>query len=209
MIDVKKYQVGVLGTNAYVLTDKETNHTAVVDPGFADKKLTEALESAGEGNVKYILLTHGHFDHIGAVCEYAERFGAKIVISSPEVPFLTDNSLNLSGRLFRGLEPCTADVVLEDGDVITLGNTEIRFVLTPGHTQGSGCFVVEEDGVIFSGDTLFYRSIGRSDLPTGDAQVFAESIKKLFDLQGDYKVYPGHDRETTLSEERVYNPYLV
>ncbi len=208
MIDVKVFKVGVLATNSYLITDKDTGKVAVVDPGFADKKLTAALEEVGEGNIEYILLTHGHFDHIGAVAEYAERFGAKIVISALDAPFLSDNALNLSGRLFRGIEPIEADVLLNDNDTVALGNTELRFILTPGHTCGSGCFLSEEDRIIFSGDTLFYRSVGRTDFATSDPEAMLSSLHKLMNLQGDYRVLPGHDMETTLSEERMYNPYL-
>ncbi len=208
MIDVKVFKVGVLATNSYLVTDKETGKVAVVDPGFADKRLTAALEEVGKETVEYILLTHGHFDHIGAVFEYAEKFGAKVVISALDAPFLSDNSLNLSGRLFRGIEPIEADITLDDNDTVTLGNTVLRFIHTPGHTCGSGCYVSEEDRIIFSGDTLFYRSVGRSDFATSDPVALLDSLHKLMNLQGDYRVLPGHDMETSLSEERMYNPYL-
>ncbi len=208
MIDVKVFPVGALGTNAYVITDKETGKAAVIDPGFADKKLTAALDEIGEDNLEYILLTHGHFDHIGAVAEYEQKYGPQIVISALDAPFLSDNSLNLSCKLYRGLTSVCADVTLNDNDVLTLGNTKLRFILTPGHTQGSGCFISEEDRIIFSGDTLFYRSVGRSDFVTSNPDDLLKSLKRLADLQGDYRVLPGHDMETTLSDERVYNPYL-
>ncbi len=208
MIDIKVFRVGVLATNSYLITDRETGKAAVVDPGFADKRLTEALEELEEGKLEYILLTHGHFDHIGAVSEYAEKFGAKVAISALDAPFLSDNGLNLSSRLFRGIEPIEADVTLNDNDTVTLGNTTLRFILTPGHTCGSGCFISEEDRIIFSGDTLFYRSVGRTDFATSDPEAMLSSLRKLMNLQGDYRVLPGHDVETSISEERMYNPYL-
>ncbi|MBQ4569358.1 MAG: MBL fold metallo-hydrolase [Ruminococcus sp.] len=208
MIDVKVFKVGVLATNSYLITDSETGKAAVIDPGFADKRLTAALEELEDGALEYILLTHGHFDHIGAVSEYAARFGAKVVISALDAPFLSDNSLNLSGRLFRGIEPMQADVTLNDNDTVSLGSTTLRFILTPGHTCGSGCYVSEEDRIIFSGDTLFYRSVGRTDFATSDPEAMLSSLHKLMSLQGDYRVLPGHDIETSISEERMYNPYL-
>lgn len=208
MIDIQVFPVGALGTNAYVITDKETGKAAVIDPGVADKKLTEALDAIGEDNLEYVLLTHGHFDHIGGVSEYEQKYGPQIVISELDAPFLSDNSLNLSCKLYRGLTPVYADITLKDGDIVTLGNTKLKFMLTPGHTQGSGCFISEEDRVIFSGDTLFYRSVGRSDFVTSNPDDLLKSLKKLANLQGNYRVLPGHDMETSLEDERAYNPYL-
>lgn len=209
MISVKTYSVGALGTNAYVITDCDTNYTAVIDPGNTSVELTNALNEIGKENIKYILLTHGHFDHIGAVQEYKEMFDAKVVISKLDEPFLSDNNLNLSAQFLRGLEPVKADITLDDEDTVSLGNTNIRFILTPGHTCGSGCFVCEEDKLIFSGDTLFYHSVGRTDFPTGNPTTLISSLGKLNLLQGDYKVFPGHDRSSTLSEERTHNPYFI
>lgn len=209
MISVKTFSVGVLGTNAYVVTDYATNHTAVIDPGNTSTELTEALCEIGKDNIKYLLLTHGHFDHIGAVPDYQEMFGAKVVISKLDEPFLSDNKLNLSAQFIRGLAPVRADVILNDEDIIILGNTRLRFILTAGHTCGSGCYVCEEEKIIFSGDTLFFRSVGRTDFPTGNAETLIKSLGKLNSFKGDYKVYPGHDRTTTLNEEREKNPYFI
>ena len=207
MIDVKSFPVGYMGTNAYVITDKDTGDVALVDPGSTDSALSEYIDSVSD-NIKYILLTHGHFDHIGGAGEYADKHDAKIVISSLEEDFLTDNNLNLSCMFFRPLDPIKADITLNDGDILTLGNTAFKFIHTPGHTKGSGCFVFEADRAIFSGDTLFFSSMGRTDFPTGDPLTMLTSLRRLRDLEGDYKVYPGHDRTTTLSRERDSNPYL-
>lgn len=209
MISVKTFSVGALDTNAYVITDADTQHTAVIDPGNTSKELTNALAEIGKENIKYILLTHGHFDHIGAVQDYKEMFDAKVVVSKLDEPFLTDNNLNLSAQFIRGLEPVKADIILDDEDTVSLGNTVIRFIHTPGHTCGSGCFVCEEDKMIFSGDTLFYHSVGRTDFPTGNPTTLINSLGKLNRLQGDYKVFPGHDRSTTLYDEKANNPYFI
>lgn len=207
MIDVKNFQVGLMGTNAYVITDEETSEVALVDPGCTDSALTEYLDSVSD-RIKYILLTHGHFDHIGGALEYAKKYNAKIVISSLEEDFLSDNDLNLSALFSRPLAPVKADVLLKDREVLMLGNTSFSFLHTPGHTKGSGCFVFEDDRAIFSGDTLFFSSMGRTDFPTGDPLTMMSSLRKLRDLEGDFKVYPGHDRITILSREREENPYL-
>lgn len=209
MISVKAFQVGVLATNCYVVTDNATGATALIDPGFEDVRVTNELLAAGKENVKFVILTHGHFDHIGSAYHYAKLFDAQIVISSADAPFLSDDRLNLSYMVGTTLEePFYADITLEDGDVINLGETELKFILTPGHTCGSGCYISEADKVIFSGDTLFCGSIGRTDFPTSDPVKMQLSLRKLKNLAGDYKVYAGHDMSTTLAKERECNIYM-
>lgn len=208
MIDVMMFPTGVLGTNTYVIKDKETDFIAIVDPGCEDRALTNYLDSIPKIKVRYILLTHGHFDHIGAAEFYKNRYEAKIIISSEDGDFLKDPDLNLSGMFVKPLEPFSADMYILDGDVLGLGRSKFSFMLTPGHTRGSGCFVFEEDGVIFSGDTLFFSSIGRTDFPTSDPVQMQNSLKKLASFTKDYTVYPGHNQITTLNREKENNPYL-
>ena len=124
MIDVKAFTVGVMGTNAYVIEDKDTGAVAVIDPGFADSELTAYLDSIGKDKIKYILLTHGHFDHIGGAFYYSRRYDAEIVISEQDEDFLGDDSLNLGSMVSSPLEPFCADTILADGDKLTLGNTD-------------------------------------------------------------------------------------
>lgn len=210
MITVKTFHLGVMSTNTYVITDKATGESALVDPACKDDALSEYLLSLGKNKVRYILLTHGHFDHIAAAADYAVMLSAKIVISKAEEPFLHDNNLNLSALFGRSqLQPVNADITLNEGDVLSLGEAQFKFILTPGHTAGSGCYVFPEDKVIFSGDTLFCRSMGRVDFPTGNPQQMMNSLSRLRDMQGDYTVYPGHDRPTTLEDERRFNPYFI
>lgn len=209
MINVRTFTLGIMSTNTYVITDKTTGESALVDPACKDDALTEYLLSLGKDKIRYILLTHGHFDHIAGAAFYADMFSAKIVISLAEEPFLHDNNLNLSAFFGNSqLACCNADIALKGGDKLMLGESEFQFMLTPGHTAGSGCFVFDEDRVIFSGDTLFCRSMGRVDFPTGNPSQMITSLHRLRDMQGDYKVYPGHDRPTTLSDERKLNPYF-
>ncbi|MBQ8000563.1 MAG: MBL fold metallo-hydrolase [Ruminococcus sp.] len=209
MITVTTFQLGVMSTNTYVITDKATGATALVDPAGTDDSLTKHLQSLGKDAVKYILLTHGHFDHIAGARFYADMFSAKIVISLAEEPFLHDNNLNLSAFFGNSqLACCNADITVKGGDKLMLGESEFQFILTPGHTCGSGCYVFPEDRIIFSGDTLFFRSMGRVDFPTGNPSQMITSLHRLRDMQGDYKVYPGHDRPTSLEDERHFNPYF-
>ncbi|MGX8699969.1 MBL fold metallo-hydrolase [Caproiciproducens sp.] len=198
---------GPLPTNCYILTDDETGLSAVIDPGFEDPRLTEAVLAAGKENIKAILLTHGHFDHIMGVSSLKRLTGAKIYIYSDDMLFTSDNSLNLSTMVTPlGAEPFTADVALNDGDTVELGSLKIRVMHTPGHTIGSCCYLVGD--AVFSGDTLMKCSCGRTDFPTGSYPQMMDSLKKLEKLEGDYHVYPGHEWETTLEYERKNNPYM-
>ena len=198
---------GPLPTNCYLLTDNVTGATAVIDPGFEDAELTNAVLAAGTENVKAIFLTHGHFDHIMGVSKIKNMTSAKIYIYSDDMMFTTDNSLNLSTMAMPfPMQTFTADVALNDGDEITLGSLKIRVMHTPGHTIGGCCYIVEDS--IFTGDTLMKCTCGRTDFPTGSHPQILDSLNKLKDLEGDYHIYPGHESETTLQYERKNNPFM-
>lgn len=205
MIEIKTLVLGDIYTNTYVIKDKNTGALAVIDPACKSDKLIEAIRDWG-GDLRYILLTHGHFDHIGGVKCVLEHFKPQVLISADEMKLL--NTPNLNGSAWHNLQidEIKVDRELLDKDTIMLGDTEITFITTPGHTLGSGCFIV--DDVIFSGDTLFCQSIGRTDFPTSNGKDMMLSLMKLNDLKGDYTVYPGHDVKTTLNNERKYNPYM-
>jgi glyoxylase-like metal-dependent hydrolase (beta-lactamase superfamily II) len=207
MIDIKVYNVTLILTNCYLLTDKETGEMAVVDPGDRSDKLIEYVNSTGD-KIKYVFLTHGHFDHIGYAKQLADMYGAKIVCSVEADKYLSDNKLNLSYRHdeVENISPFKADILLKDGDTIRLGNTEIKFITTPGHTDGCGCYIF--DDVIISGDTLFCESYGRTDFETSSFTDMMASLKKLKEIKGDYQVLPGHGLTTTLEHERKYNPLM-
>ena len=196
---------GPVQTNCYVLTDEETGLTAVVDPGFESGELDDAVLAAG--NVRAILLTHAHFDHITGVAKLRGLTGARIYLSAEELMFVADPSLNAADFFFGGGVPqFRVDYPLGDGDEIGLGNLTIRVLRTPGHTVGSCCFLVGD--ALFAGDTLMKLSCGRTDLPTGSYPQILDSLQKLAKLPGDYHVYPGHGSESTLSYERKNNSYM-
>ncbi len=188
-------------TNTYIITDEETGETAVVDPSLPEEILIEKLNAE---NVKYVLLTHGHFDHIGGVNFVKEKTGAKVVIHKEDEEMLCDKNKNYG----TDSTPIYADILVEDGTELMLGKSKITVMHTPGHTKGGVCYIFPDDRIIFSGDTLFRLTAGRTDLYGGDARTELMSLARIAELEGDYKVFPGHDDATTLNFEREYNRYM-
>lgn len=202
MVAVKVFKVGPLETNCYLLTDTSTKKSAIIDPGGISAKLDEAINAVGVENIEYILMTHGHFDHIRKAPRYKNLTGATLAIGKNEADFTKDRHLNLC-RI--PMEEFEADVLLNDGDTIKLGNLIIRVIDTSGHTKGSVCFVAGD--CIFTGDTLMKGTFGRCDLETGNFEQMCNSLEKIFALPGDYKIYPGHGEMSILAEERANNSY--
>ena len=200
--------MAVMGVNCLILSDEATGYGAVVDPGgksAADKILSMA--AANNIEIKYILLTHAHFDHMLSLEELREKTGAPLALHKYDAETITDPNLTFMaqyGGVSEGSKP--AEITLEDGDIITLGETEIEVIHTPGHTVGSVCY--KSGDAVITGDTLFRGNIGRCDLYGGDEMAMDESLKRLLSLDGDYKLYPGHGSTTTLSRERTENVYL-
>ncbi len=194
--------------NCYLLIDEATNDAAIVDPGWYGDAVKNALAKENV-NLKYVLLTHGHFDHIFGVYGLQKEEGARVVIHFKDAEHLLDPKKSLADGNFPETQyPVNADILVKDGDVIKLGNEEIKVMSTPGHTMGSVCYILENDRIILSGDTLFCMTAGRTDFFDGSDEKMIESLKKLIALDGDYKVLPGHNRETTLERERTRNWYI-
>ncbi|MCQ2471760.1 MAG: MBL fold metallo-hydrolase [Clostridia bacterium] len=203
---IESAQVGLLGTNFYVITDEKTGVSAAVDPGSDYSEIGSLVK---DKNIKYILLTHGHFDHIFGVAELKKQTGAQIVIGELDAENLYNAERNSAGmRLPFKVEPTEADVIVKEGDELSVGNIKINVIETPGHTEGSVCYILPEEKVIFSGDTLFYHSIGRTDFSTSVPEKMNASLKKLASLDGNFEVFTGHGDSTDLDEERLNNYFL-
>ncbi len=203
---IKKLILGMVETNCYIVFDKLSKRAVIIDPADSPKLIVDALSSEGV-QADAVILTHGHFDHILGLQDF-EVENIKIYAAAAEAELLADAKLNSSSRVHR---PYTVipDVLLEDGDNIEIPGIKLQVIATPGHTGGSICFYDSENKVLFSGDTLFYRSIGRTDLPTGSKREIIDSIRqKLFLLSDETKVYPGHGPETTIGYEKANNPYV-
>ena len=193
--------VGALATNCYLAYNEDTRHGFVVDPGdHVDRILHEIKFNSI--TVDAILLTHAHFDHIMAVPELIAHTDATLYVGAGEEPVLEDPTVGIRMAAPR-LIP---DVWVKDGDVLSLAGITITCLNTPGHTPGSICYLAE--GIMFAGDTLFCGSCGRCDFPGGSITEMYASLKRLASLDGDYRVLPGHDSETTLARERRMNPYM-
>ena len=193
---------GDLGVNTYFLVN-ENDRAAVVDPGEDGAAVLAFAEKHGF-KITACYLTHGHFDHMGC-CKRLQDLGVKIYVSEKDADKLyTDKN---EGAVFgRRVEPLHADNTFRDGDVLDFEGFKLRVMETPGHTAGSVCFFTELG--IFSGDTLFYENAGRTDLADGDDADMERSLAKLMSVKGDFTVYPGHGRATTLAHEREFNPYI-
>ena len=202
-MNIKTLEMGYIGTNCYVVSD-DNGICAIIDCDGNPQPLYNYI-AQNQLKPTHILLTHGHFDHIGAVEAVKEKYGCKVYAAEKEAALLADPALNASDMASVPLR-IYADVSVKNADTISVGDLQFSVLETPGHTQGSVCFLIEKN--IFSGDTLFLGSCGRTDFPTGNYQTILSSLQKLKNLEGDYVVYPGHGPATTLEYERKTNPFM-
>ena len=205
---IKKYVVGMIGTNCYLVINEETKETVMVDPGAYPAKVKNAVKEQGL-KLKAVLLTHAHFDHIMGLSDVMEDVKVPVYVEEADLPMMTDGESNLSSTYVRGGYRFEEAVPVSGGQQLEITGFQFRVIHTPGHTPGGCCYYMEQEGVLFSGDTLFQTSVGRSDFPGGSASALVRSVKeKLLVLPEETHVYPGHMEETTIGYEKLHNPFI-
>ena len=205
---VVKVLLPAAAENCYIAINEDTNESIIIDPGSAFERIKSAVESTGTKPVA-ILLTHGHFDHAGEAASTAKEYGIKVYTHEATAEELKNPSINLSGDMFGDSKSYSADVFLKDDEEIDLAGLHIKCLFTPGHTPGGCCFYFPNEDIVFTGDTLFSGSVGRTDFPGGSMSQLVGAIKsKLMTLSDDTICYPGHNEPTTIGTERIYNPFL-
>lgn len=202
---IKRIPAGVYAANCYILTDEATKECAVIDPGGDSEDLMEYIDSIN-GIVKHILLTHGHADHTGAAGSLMKAYKVPVHINEEDGKLITNGEFMFGPLKHKGeLVELTNDI--SEGKVFQIGELAIKCIETPGHTPGGVCFLADKN--LFTGDTLFLRSIGRTDLTGGNFDTLITSIKtKLFVLDEDITVFPGHGPQTTIKFEKGHNPFI-
>lgn len=203
---LKSFTPAMVYANCYILKDDESGEALVVDPGCYNKRLKTILNEEGITKLRYILLTHGHFDHISGVGDLRADFGGEVVIHREDEACLYNKDESLASKFHFSQNDVMADIVLDGCEELSFGDYKIKVIYTPGHTKGSVCYAVSD--MLFSGDTLFKGTVGRTDFPGGSYDQMMDSMKKLYSLTEDYNVYPGHDVSTTLEREKRFNPYM-
>lgn len=205
-MEVYRLEVMPLGTNCYLAYDENTKDGIVVDPGGSAKDIGEAIDRLGL-HIVAVINTHGHWDHIGANDAVKAKTGAPVYIHEADAEFLMNPAYNISSMMGYSSSVAPADGLLHEGDTVNFGSCTLKVLHTPGHTPGG--ITLYGEGVAFTGDTLFFRSVGRSDLPGGDYNALIESIKnKLMTLDEDTLVYTGHGIPTRIGDEKTGNPFV-
>lgn len=208
MIKVYSIRVSVFSTNCYLVQNTDTKEGFLIDPGDYEEKILELLTEK-EVKLTGIYLTHGHLDHIMAADRIREEYHVPVYCHEEELSVLTDSIQNLTARFMRQPYILKGAEGLMDGFRFTAAGTQVQLIHTPGHTPGGCCYYLPEAGILFSGDTLFYRSIGNTEFPGGSMSVLATSIReKLYVLPEETVVYSGHGEETDIGSEKRENPFV-
>lgn len=208
MICVEFMVVGMVSTNCYFIINEETKETVIIDPGDEETKIIQWIRERSLDPVA-VLLTHGHFDHILAVQALKEEFKIPVYAGEKEKQVLNTPSMNLTTRFRNQGYTMDADVYCKNGDILSLAGCEIKVLETPGHTPGGCCYYIAEEKLVFTGDTLFCESVGRTDFEGGSYTQICKSIReKLFVLPEDTVCYCGHGEGTGIGHEKEHNPYV-
>lgn len=202
-MEIKNLSLGFLGVNCYLISGE--NGAVVIDPGYNSDEAVEFLKQNSDKE-RLIILTHCHFDHIGFADTLSKETDTKIAIGEFEVEGLENGEINLSANFAKRMNPVKADVTLKDGETLKVGDLEFKVIHTPGHTVGG--IALLSGNTLFSGDTLFFESIGRTDFPGGDFSVLENTVKKLYELDGDTVVFSGHGPSSTINHEKYNNPFI-
>ena len=195
MLNIETHPLGSYQTNCYIVYEDESPDCIVIDPGYEPDTVLLAIKGIKK-NLAAILLTHGHFDHVGAVKDLVAETDCQV--------YIHEKDLSLPATFTAG--PLYYTHTYGEGDTLEIAGMSVRVLHTPGHTPGCVCLIIQDN--LFSGDTLFRDSCGRTDLPGGNGAELFKSLRRLAALPGDYRVLPGHSMESTLDDERMYNPYL-
>lgn len=204
-IIIKNTVTGILSNNVYLLINRKTNESFIVDPSYHPEVLIDMIKESGTV-LKAIFLTHGHFDHVLSVEDIRKEFNVPVYAGKEEKELLSDKNINMSARMREKAVSLDADEYVSDGEIINVADIPVKCIYTPGHTKGSVCFYVEKAGMLLAGDTLFCGSHGRTDFPTGDQGQMENSLKEiLFKLPDDTEVLPGHGEKTSIGYEKKHN----
>ena len=205
---IEKFVLGPVGTNCYIVRNDDTMECFIVDVAACPPEFVSHIRNSGL-TVKAVLLTHGHFDHIMGLDRFLEEFPVPVYACAAEKDVLESAQLNSSAGMLGQTYTFTGAQFVKDGDLLDVAGMKIQVIQTPGHTIGGCCYYIADENVLFSGDTLFRASVGRTDLPTGSMSALVRSVTdRLLVLPDETRVYPGHMEETTIGYEKQYNPFL-
>lgn len=207
-MEIKRLVLGLVRTNCYIVYKEDTKKAVIIDPAADSRRIMEEISALGI-TPEAVLLTHGHFDHMLAADSLRNGYHIPVCVLKEDAELLKVPNLNCSEQFLRMAYGISADEELTDGQKLVFLDGAFTVIATPGHTEGSCCYYAAEEDILFSGDTLFQGSVGRTDLPTGRAAQLSVSIReKLFVLPDNTLVLSGHGDETTIGEEKQYNPYV-
>jgi glyoxylase-like metal-dependent hydrolase (beta-lactamase superfamily II) len=207
-MEIKRLVLGLVRTNCYIVYTEDTKKAVIIDPAADSRRIMGELSALGV-TPEAVLLTHGHFDHMLAADSLRNDYQIPVCVHKADAELLKHPNLNCSEQFLHMPYAISADEELEDGQNLRFLDGALTVISTPGHTEGSCCYYAKSENILFSGDTLFQGSVGRTDLPTGRAAQLTNSIReKLFVLPEDTLVLSGHGDQTTIGEEKQYNPYV-